>query len=343
MDRECIRTNGRRPYALAVSAVLIPLALSRVVSAALPPFTQGEFLVLDSNASAGSGQLFQVNPVNGAATPIGNGFGSEPWNMVLQSPTSLLAVDATGSNVYRLDFSTGNWGQVLTTPYQLKYPCGGMVADTDHSVMVASGPGVVFRVDTNTGQQTPFANYGGLGAFSPWGMCRLPDGSLVTTDQGNGKVVRIYPDGTSALVSSGGLLHSTVGIVALPDGTVAVGNVGDVVGQGDIIRINLQDGSQSYLTPPNSFKAVNGMSLASDGNILVADSQTGVAGKVFEVRPSDGKITLFSQSPLFANPSFAMEVQLPEPGPIGTVAIVMGLASLRRSRRIPSGSNVQQV
>jgi len=163
-----------------------------------------------------------------------------------------------------------------------------MVADTDHSVLVASGGGNVYTVDTNTGQQTLFAYYGGLGAYSPWGMCRLPDGSLIATDQGNGKVVRIYPDGTSAVVSSGGLLHSTMGVVGLGDGTVAVGNVTDRIGNGEIVRINLQDGSQSYMTPPGSFNEVHGMSLEPDGNILVADSGGTGSGSVYRVRPSDG-------------------------------------------------------
>jgi len=115
---------GKRRYVSAVSAFLVSLTLSGWATAALPPITQGELLVLDSNAAAGNGQLFQVNPTTGVATAIGNGFGLEPFSLVVQSPTSILAVSPSGGDVYRLNFSTGNWSSILTPPYHLLYPSG---------------------------------------------------------------------------------------------------------------------------------------------------------------------------------------------------------------------------
>src|SRR5437762_120425 len=294
-------TSRRRcPILCALFAVF---ALHYPVQAALPPFTPGQLLLMDKDASQGNGQLFEINRSTGVATPIGNGFGYEPWSMVLRTPSDLLAADVSGQTVYRLDLATGNWSGIITPPYQLRYPCGAMVPDSDHSVLVASGLGKVYRVDTVTGQQTLYSDYNSFNTNDPWGMTRLADNSLIVTDLAARKIVRIYSSGAVSLVSSGGLLHSLKGIIGLPDGNLAVANE-DSYGVGSIIKVNPLDGSQSYLSPPGSFWDANALALDLDGNLLVADNATNTrGGRLYKLNLSNGAISIVSSDPHLASPS----------------------------------------
>ena len=191
---------------------------------------------MDKDASQGNGQLFEINRSTGVATPIGKGFGYEPWSMVLRTPSDLLAADVSGQTVYRLDLAMCNWSGIITPPYQLRYPCGAMVPENGHSVLVASGFGKVYRVDTVTGQQTIYSDYSSLGTNDPWGMTRLADNSLIVSDLAAHKIVRIYPSGAASVVSSGGLLHALKGVVGVPDGNLAVANE-DSYGVGDKVAL----------------------------------------------------------------------------------------------------------
>ena len=308
-------------------ALIAALALG-VTEAARGGFEPGQIFVMDSNASAGNGRMFQVDRATGAATPVGNGFGLEPWSLVVLSQSTAYAADATGETVFRLNPATGNWTPVLGSPNLLNYPSAAMVAETDHTLLVASGFGQVIRVDVNSGEQSLFADYGSLGAADPWGMTRLPDGSLIVSDAFNGKIIRIAPNGTPSLVSSGGLLHSAWGIVALPDGSVAVGDSQSFASH-SIVRVNLADGSQSYLTPPGSFtRRINDLELDVDGNLLVAAAQNDTNGLLYKVNLSSGLISPFSVAPQFANP--AGIVVIPEPAGLGLAVASCVLISRRR-------------
>ncbi|HEX3357907.1 MAG TPA: hypothetical protein VHS31_13125 [Tepidisphaeraceae bacterium] len=337
MNQHPIGTTAKIRFLSVVVAIFTALVVHQRAFADIPPFSQGELLVLDSDASQGKGLLFQVDPNTGVATSIGSGFGAEPRSLVLQSPTSLLAADATLTNIYKLSLSTGTWASILTPPFQLHFPSGAMLPDSDHSVLVASGGGNIYRVDTISGQA---ALYSGNSTLNPWGMARLPDGSLLVGDEGDGELRRVFPDGTFSIVSTGNLLHSIWAVEALPDGTVAVGNTTEN-GIGSIVRISLQDGSQSYLTPPGSFQQVNGMNIAPDGNLLVADGSGGLhhAG-IYEVNLSSGQITTVSTDSKFGTPVAVMYVDLPEPSAPGLSAIAMGLFLLRRRSRNSSRANI---
>src|SRR4051812_40793819 len=109
--------KGGRLCVLALVAWVGQSALA----ASIPPFAPGDLLLMDSNASAGNGQLFKINRTTGAATPLGSGFGSEPWSLVLQDSGTLLVADVTGNDVRRLDRSNGTWTAVSSGGL-LRYP-----------------------------------------------------------------------------------------------------------------------------------------------------------------------------------------------------------------------------
>jgi hypothetical protein len=304
--------------------VVVVISTASLISAAPIAFTPGEILVMDSNASQGNGLLFSLDRSTGRATAIGNGFGYEPWSMVLQSPTSLLTADATGQTIDRLNLNTGIWNSIFTPPYLAKYPTAAMVADSANSVLLASGFGKVHRVNTITGQETLFADYSSLGTQDPWGMTRLPNGSLAVADLANGRIVLIKPDGTSSLVSSGGVLTSVFGIAALNSDYVVVGEE-SAFGQSGIVKVSLKDGSQTYLTSPSAFHIINGLTLESNGNLLVAEGETTVSGAIYDVNPINGKVTVISRDKQFANPTSILIV--PDPA-IASVPLPLGIWSV---------------
>jgi sugar lactone lactonase YvrE len=301
------------------------------LAASIPPFKPGDLLLMDSNASAGNGQLFKINRTTGAATPLGTGFGDEPWSLVLQDSGTLLVADASGEDIRRLDMSNGNWTPVSSGGL-LRYPSGAMVSNGPNSVLVASGGNIV-NVNTVTGAQTVFANYSQHGTDDAWGMTRAPDGSLLVTDLDvPGTIVRIEPNGVSSIFSSGGLLYSTTGIAVLPDGTVAVGNRADVAGRDSIVRIDPLTGAQSYLTPPGSFMYVTGLTLDTDGNLLVSDGGSATRGRVAKVRVSDGQITTFSNDSKLASPA-GLIIVIPEPSAVALLFLPAWSAAFARRRR----------
>ena len=308
------------------------------LAATVPPFAPGDLLLMDSNASAGNGQLFKINRTTGAATALGIGFGSEPWSLVLQDPGTLLVADVTGNDVRRLDMSNGNWTTVSSGGL-LRYPSGAMVSGGADSVLVAS-VGNIVNVNTVTGAQTVFASYGQHGTNDAWGMTRAPDGSLLVADLDvPGTIVRIEPNGASSVLSSGGLLYSTTGIAVLPDGTVAVGNRAEVAGRDSIVRIDPLTGAQSYLTPPGSFRYVTGLTLDTDGNLLVADGGLETRGRVAKVRVSDGQITTISNDPKLASPAGLLLVpQVPEPSAVALLFLPACSAAFARRRQGSNGS-----
>ena len=308
------------------------------LAASIPPFAPGDLLLMDSNASAGNGQLFKINRTTGAATPLGTGFGDEPWSLVLQDSGTLLVADASGEDVRRLDMSNGTWTPVSSGGL-LRYPSGAMVSHSANSVLVASGGNIV-NVNTVTGAQTVFANYGQHGTNDAWGMTRAPDGSLLVTDLDvPGTIVRIEPSGASSVFSSGGLLYSTTGIAVLPDGTVAVGNRADVAGRDSIVRIDPLTGAQSYLAPPGSFTYVTALTLDTDGNLLVSDGGSASRGRVAKVRVSDGQITTFSNDAKLASPAGLIIVpRVPEPSAVALLFLPACSAAFARRRQGSNGS-----
>jgi sugar lactone lactonase YvrE len=279
-------------------------------------FLPGDILVMDSNASAGNGLLFRVNRETGEATRFGNGFGLEPWTLAAPTPSVIYAADVTGNTVSSLNVATGGWSTVSSEGL-LDYPSGAMVVESSNSVLVASGGGRVVRVNTNTGQQSVFADYSSLGA-DPWGMTRAADGNLYITDLFNGRIIRIAPNGTSSVASSGGLLRSTLGIAALPDGSLAVGDLNSM-GQGSIVRVNPVTGAQSYITPPGSFPwYLNSLAVDIDGFLLVAASHPTGRGSLHRVRLGDGQVTPWSSDADLANPA-GIAVVAGDPSQVATL------------------------
>jgi MYXO-CTERM domain-containing protein len=93
-------------------------------------------------------------------------------------------------------------------------------------------------------------------------------------------------------------------------------------------------GAQSYLTPPGTFtQRLNGLTLDTDGNILVAVQQGAQRGAVYKVRTSDGQVLPFSNDAAYANPTFALVV--PEPGAAAAAGVLLVAAYVggRRRRR----------
>src|SRR5581483_3503433 len=89
-----IMTTGALPKRGRLCLLALLVWVGQSALAAIPPFAPGDLLLMDSDASAGNGQLFKINRTTGTATPLGSGFGDEPWSLVLQDSGTLLVADA---------------------------------------------------------------------------------------------------------------------------------------------------------------------------------------------------------------------------------------------------------
>lgn len=226
----------------------------------------------------------------------------EPFDVVETSPGTYLVADRVGNAVYRLR------GGVLTRVARIA-GARDLERAANGRVLVASGSKVV-ELDTASGhvQKVATAEHDVLG------VAALPDGAIVVSDFGS-RLVR-FRDGRSDVLLAGldgvhGLLSTDRGLVVcesstgrvlrlarrgelqvladgleLPsfaalaaDGSLYVSEFGG----GQITRIEESGARRTVATVPSPA----GLSLASDGTILVAS----LTGRVARVDPATGRVT----------------------------------------------------
>lgn len=180
-----------------------------------------------------------------------------------------------------------------------------LVADVDEPSYVApTAPGVIARVDLNTGRQSTLTSRAKAGVVagvqqfeSPTGVARERAGSLLVTSRfgaGDGSLLRIDPTtGVQSVVASNDLarergqaelLYAPRGLTLAPDGSAYITVDPDVHQPrgAAIVRIDVRTGEQSLVASnalarerggPTLLRRPAGILMKKDGELVIADTQ----------------------------------------------------------------------
>jgi sugar lactone lactonase YvrE len=138
------------------------------------------------------------------------------------------------------------------------------------------GGGGVLRVDPVTGAQTVVSSGGNF--VEPIRIAISPIGDIFIFDQARevAAVIRVDPQtGVQTVVSSGGYFAEPTGIKIDPNGSILVVDPfafpGAGVDGGAMIRVNPMTGAQTVVSSGGSFYRPDGIAVAPNGDIFVAN------------------------------------------------------------------------
>jgi serine/threonine-protein kinase len=196
--------------------------------------------------------------------------------LVATGPRPLAARARGGRGVYRAKLvfpQTGTW--------KLAAVAGGSRSRLG-SIRVRPAPPVIF--DQPTGVDV--APDGSLATFTkPWGVARAPSGSIYVSDQGS--LERIDGDHAPTTVFTAE--------PGLEVGPIAVAPNGDVFCATAFALYRLrqgQPGTPERLAAATAFSSPHGLTIASDGAVLVADTNN---NRILRVDPATGAVTTFAE------------------------------------------------
>jgi len=161
-------------------------------------------------------------------------------------------------------------------------------------LLSAPGVGAIWRVDGTTGvgaawaQSMEIPHYGWV----------APDGNFYVPDRGYLAIMKIAPDGTPTILTSGGHLQMPVTCIPSLDGQALV--VSDML-TNKIVRIGY-DGSQLLMHDAAStggmLSGPDGIAYDDAGNLFVANILTNTIIRI----DGQGQATLFSDAPFISQP-----------------------------------------
>ena len=237
-----ITVRAKAPYALDSPAY--PLVLP-----------DGSVLVAERGLR---NRLLRVDPASGAFSVFARGIPS-PFELGLDRDGSVLASSTSG--LYRIgaDGAPTRVSEVSVSPFAL-LPSGEFAFGNESTVGILSlgGEPRILPVDVE----------------APHGIGLLPDGDLVLSDTGHGRILRIDPaSGTSSVVTTE--LRTPMGLVAEPSGSILVLEFES----GRLVRISP---SGTTATVADGLHTPYGLARADDGTVYVTE--------VGEVRRATGAL-----------------------------------------------------
>ena len=214
----------------------------------------------------------------------------------------------------------------LIASLALMVPCQGSTVELQEGDIVVADPGsvAIFRVDAESGGRTTVAAGGGPDGLlvRPLFLVAAPNGDLLVSDAGkleaDGTIVRIDREtGTQSVVSADQEFVNPFGIAVAPDGYLYVtdrgmqfqnaeGQVVDETGDERIIRVDPATGAQAPLELSMSVGKLEGITVAPDGTLFVADSglteRIEKDERILRVDPVTGKTSVVTMNQLLATP-----------------------------------------
>lgn len=170
-----------------------------------------------------------------------------------------------------IDPETGEHGLVVQLPNDFDSTNNGELLPEPGGTLLYAGDGVVSRIDPASGSVTPVLS--GAPLVKPLGIDYAANGDLLIADSGAGAIFRWNGVDPLATVASGNLLVGPSRVRQLADGDLFVLRVGRP------LRVDPDDGAQSLYS--NAFGAVAAAVVASNGDLIFADPQSGGIGHVW--------------------------------------------------------------
>jgi serine/threonine-protein kinase len=220
-------------------------------------------------------------------------------HLVATGSQPLAARARGGHGVYRASLvfpDTGTWklaavaggsrsrlGSIRVRPVPpviFDQPTGVDVAADGSLLVVEFGRQRLVRVRPVTGRVTPIATF-----TKPWGVARAPSGSIFVSDQGSLK--RIDAGKPPAIVFTAE--------PGLEVGPVVVAPNGDVFCATAVALYRLpqgQPGTPERLAAGTALSSPHGLAIASDGAVLVSDTNN---NRILRVDPATGSVTTFAE------------------------------------------------
>ncbi len=164
--------------------------------------------------------------------------------------------------------------------------------DRDYFISVPAKDMVV-RIDAVTLQATPFL----VNLNTPFYGFHVQNGDFYLPDHGFGTILRIDPNGTPTLLTSGGYLTSPVALLTDPAG----GFIATDLYQHTVVHVD-NAGNQTLIhdavTSGGLLYGPGGLDFDPDGNLFVANN---TGDTIVKIDPANN-ITLWSASPLIKTP-----------------------------------------
>ena len=219
--------------------------------------------------------------------------------LVATGSTRLTARARGGHGVYRARLvfpDTGTWtlaavagnsrsrlGSIRVRPAPpviFDQPTGVDVTPDGSLLVVEFGRQRLVRVRPVTGRVTPVATF-----TKPWGVARAPSGSIYVSDQGSLERIDAGKPPATVFTAEPGLEL----------GPVAVAPNGDVFCATAVAVYRLpqgQPGTPQRLAAGTAFSSPHGLAIASDGGVLVSDTDN---NRILRVDPATGSVTTFAE------------------------------------------------
>jgi len=300
---------------IASILILGTLALSQDAFAQLNP---GDIIVADIGANA----IIKIDPHTGAQTIISSGgLFAGALDLVLDSNGDIIVADldsfdGTGGSVIKVDPDTGAQ-TLISTGGTFVFP-NGVVVGANGDIFISDFDGFedpligrITKVDPAGDGGTPGSAQTIISSGDPLqftqGITIDANDKILVTDLDN--IISVDPNtGAKKIISSGGLFVTPIDLTIDANGDILVADLVELIpgtpGIGRIIKVDPDTGAQTLISSGGIFVSPNGVAVATNGDIIVADFETfGGTGKVIKVHPITGAQTIISSGGLFVDPA----------------------------------------
>src|SRR6185503_19736533 len=224
----------------------------------------------------------------------------QPFGITTGNNNNVVYVSDLGSHaVFQIDPITGTQ-KTITTGGLLNVPFG--IATEQNGNLLVVNAQYLLRINTNSknGVQRILSSKGFFTA--PIGVTVQDNDNILVLDAYN-KVIQVNPkNGSQRLISQNGFMQSPQAITVSGNDIYVTDIVSGNFGVGRIIHIDLLTGIQNVLSEGNYLVGPVGITIATTGELLVADPYTInpdsinlFDGGIVIVNPNDGSQTLLAR------------------------------------------------